>query len=438
MPEMRELGSTGLEVYGGLIYEDFLPNLRGPRARAIYTEMYYNDPVIGAIFYAAEQLIRRVTWRVEPASTSRKDVKAAEFVAECMHDMEQTWDDLIAEAFTMLPYGWSWHEIVYKKRDGDQKDKSRRSKYTDNLIGWRKIPGRAQSSLHRWIMDDAGDILGMEQDSPTSGKIVKIPLEKSLHFRTTTVKNNPEGRSMLRNAYRPWYFKKRIEELEGIGIERDLAGLPVLTAPEGVDIWQTDDPVMAKMLDNARQVVRNIRRDREEGIVLPFEWKLELLASSGKRQFDTNATINRYDQRIAITMLTDIVMLGADKVGSFALANVKKSMLIAALESHLGSITDIINKQAVPKLMQYNPFGVEKCPKICHGMIDDVNLKDLAEYIKKLADSKMPLFPDEGLEEYLREVARLPKKSGNPKAAEETKPKEDEQEQEEKEDGEEN
>ena len=52
-------------------------------------------------------------------------------------------------------------------------------------------------------------------------------MEKCLLFRTQTHKNNPEGRSILRNAYRSWYFKKRIEEIEGVGIERDLAGIPI-------------------------------------------------------------------------------------------------------------------------------------------------------------------------------------------------------------------
>jgi hypothetical protein len=64
-------------------------------------------------------------------------------------------------------------------------------------------------------------------------------------FRTKSRKGSPEGKSILRNAYRSWYFKRRIQEIEGIGIERDLAGFPTLTAPEGMNIWDDDDPDMA-------------------------------------------------------------------------------------------------------------------------------------------------------------------------------------------------
>lgn len=135
-----------------------------------------------------------------------------------------------------------------------------------------------------------------------------IPIDKALHFRTKSRKNNPEGRSILRSAYRAWYFKRRIQEIEGVGIERDLAGLPTLTAPPGVDIWNTDDLDMAEALRRSETIVRNIRRDATEGIVLPEGWKLELLSAGGSRQFDTNSIIERYDTRIAMSTMSDFLV----------------------------------------------------------------------------------------------------------------------------------
>ena len=76
---------------------------------------------------------------------------------------------------------------------------------------------------------------------PPSYNLYTIPIDKALLFRTKSRKDNPEGRSILRNAYRSWYFKRRIQEVEGIGIERDLAGLPVMYAPADLDIWNPDD-----------------------------------------------------------------------------------------------------------------------------------------------------------------------------------------------------
>lgn len=415
-PSFVELGVTGLNRWGGYVFEEFLPDLRWPKSVKVYKEMSSNDPVIGAILFAAKQLIRSASWRVVRGGDSNVDYAAAEFLESCLDDMSMTWADTITEILSMLVYGWSYHEIVYKRRLGDVRNPKYKSKYTDGRIGWRKIAGRAQSSLSEWVFDDNGSILGMIQEAPPDYKKVFIPIEKALLFRTEVEYDNPEGKSILRNAYRPWYFKKRIEEIEGIGIERDLAGLPVLETPEGVDLWSTDDPATVKLRRHAESLVTNIRRDQNEGVVLPSGWKLSLLSTNSRRQFDTNAIINRYDQRIAITILADIVMLGAEKVGSFALSEVKKGLFAVALETFLNSIRDIFNRYAIPRLFAFNSFpGLKKLPRLEHSEIETPDLTELARYIQALSGAGMPLFPDVDLENYLREIAGMPRaREGSP------------------------
>lgn len=103
--DFSELGATGLNYNHGYVNEEFLPALRGAQARKVYKEMYFNDPTIGAIFFAAEQICRRAKWRVEPAGSSKVDLEAAQFLEECMGDMSTTWQDTLTEILTMLPYG---------------------------------------------------------------------------------------------------------------------------------------------------------------------------------------------------------------------------------------------------------------------------------------------------------------------------------------------
>lgn len=413
-PSFVELGVPGLNRWGGYVYEEFLPNLRHPQSTKVYKEMSSNDPVVGAILFAAKQLIRSATWTVRRQGDNNVDYAAAEFLESCLYDMSTTWSNTITEILSMLVYGWSYHEVVYKRRLGDVRNPKWASKYNDGRIGWRKLAGRAQSTLDKWEFDSDGSIAGMHQSAPPDYEHVFIPIEKALLFRTEADYDNPEGRSVLRNAYRPWYFKKRIEEIEGIGIERDLAGLPVLTPPEGVDIWNPKDPDAVRLKQIAEQLVTNIRRDQNEGIVKPFGWELTLLSTGSRRQFDTNAIINRYDQRIAITILADIVMLGAEKVGSFALSEVKKGLFAVALETFLDSICDVFNRYAIPKLFSFNAFpGLTKLPKLEHSEIETPDLTELARYIQALSGSGMPLFPDTDLENYLRQVASMPKVNKN-------------------------
>ena len=129
---MIELGATGLRRTSGYVDEEFLPQLRGRKAVQIFREMSDNDPIVGALLFAVDRLLRQVEWRVEPASSKPDDKQAAEFVEQCMEDMSHTWDELITEVLTMLPFGWSWHEIVYKKRMGPwESNPQKRSKFTD-------------------------------------------------------------------------------------------------------------------------------------------------------------------------------------------------------------------------------------------------------------------------------------------------------------------
>lgn len=402
----KQLGTSGLKRYGPYVYEEFLSELRWPRAGKVYQEMADNDPVIGAILYLAEMLIRGTSWSVEPASTSKEDAKAAEFLKSCMNDMEMSWPDTISEILSMLTYGFSFHEILYKVRRGPNEHSPRyRSKYSDGRIGWRNLPVRSQDSLNGWVFNKDNEAVAFEQLAEPNYQKVIIPFSKGLLFRTRVTRDNPEGKSLLRNAYRPWFFKKHFEEIEGIGIERDLAGFPVLQTPEGLDLWNEDDPQMVTLRQRAETLVANVRRDSEEGILLPYGWDLKLLTSGSSRQIDIGSTIERYDNRIAITLLSDIILLGS-KSGSFALADTKQSMLAASLQAQLLNIADVFNTKAVSRLFQANNFtNDESLPKIVPGQIQTPSLKEVALILRAMG---LKINDDIELQNYLRRVMNMP------------------------------
>lgn len=412
-PGYDEVGRVGQFKYAGIFYEEFLRELRGRRGCEIYKEMADNDDVIGAILFALEMLMRQVTWSIDPPGTATVDKNAADFLESCMHDMQQTWSDTISEVLSFLTFGWSYHEIVYKRRMGQSKDPKLNSKYDDGLIGWRKLPIRSQDTLYRWEYgEDTDDLTGMTQMAPPDFMLRTIPIEKAIHFVTKSRKANPEGRSILRNAYRSWYFKRRIQEIEAVGIERDLAGLPVMKPPADTDIWNKNDPTMVEYKNYAKRIVTNIRRDQEEGIVLPAGWELSLLTTGGRRQFDTNAIVERYDSRIAMTVLADFVLLGHQQVGSFALSSDKTELFSVAIGAFLDLICDVFNDQAIPRLIDLNGAtfeGITDYPKLTHGDVESPDLTELGTFIKDMTGVGV-LTPDENLEDYIRRAANLPER----------------------------
>lgn len=411
--DSKEIGRVGQRRYGGIFYEEFLSELRGRKGAEVFTEMSNNDETIGAILFAIEMLVRQASWNVEPGGSTAKDREAAEFVKSCMDDMQQTWIDTISEILSFLTYGWSFHEIVYKRRMGRTKDNRTSSKYDDGLIGWMKLPIRSQETLYQWEYDDQDNLIGMTQMPPPDFGLITIPMNKAMLFRTRSRKDNPEGRSILRTAYRSWYFKRRIQEIEGIGIERDLAGLPVITTPEGMDIWDKDDEDMNAIRTGLEAMVKNIRRDSTEGLVLPFGYTFELTSTGGSRQFDTNSIIARYDTKISQTVLADFIQLGHESVGSFALSSDKTNLFSMAICAFLDIICQTFNGQGIPALIDINGdyfAGVTDYPRLTHGDIEDVDLATVATFIKDMTSIGV-IIPDESLEDYVRQLGKLPKRT---------------------------
>ena len=418
--DFMEVGTSGLVQYGGKIQEDFLRQLQGRSGVANFREMSDNDPVVGAIMHAIEMLMRTVDWSVDASDVNDEEAVAyAEFVAGCMQDMSHSWDDTLSSIMSFLTYGFSVHEIVYKRREGQDADTP--SKFNDGLVGWKKLPIRGQSTIYDWDIDANGGIHGLTQEQflgETYGRNnVYIPIEKLLLFRTSTKYNNPRGRSVLRNAFLPWYYKTKIQEIEAIGIERDLAGMPVAMVPPQL---LSDNATQAESaaLNAIKELVRNIKRDEQEGIVFPLAYDpdtgnlaydLKLLSTGGRRQFDTNAIINRYDQRIAMSVLADFILLGHQATGTQALSVSKIQLFLDSLSAWLRAISEVFNQHGVPRLMRLNGFDISKAPSINFQSPDNIDLGSLGTFIQQLAGAGAPLFPDEDLEGYLREVAGLPR-----------------------------
>lgn len=414
---IAELGGTGLKRAGGYVNEEYLPELRGPRGIKIFREMSENDSTCGAILFAIEMLIRSVKWAVKPFSEDAEDQAQADFVESLMDDMEQPWAETIVEILSMLRYGWSLHEVVYKFRRGDSDDPAQRSKHNDGLLGWRKMPIRSQDSMQKWEFSESGDILGMDQIAPPTYRLVHLPMTKCLLFRTTTHKGNPEGQSILRRAYRPWYMKKHIENIEAVGAERDLAGLPIIWIPEhflASDATAEDKKVAAAY----KQIITNLKRDEQEGIVMPLsydengnkEYDLTLLSNNSRRNFDTGGIVTRYSRDIAMTVLADFIFLGHEKVGSYALSSSKTTMFAQAIGAWLGSISDVINRHEIPRILKLNGMKTDRPPSFIHEDIETMDLKELGDFLTAMTGAGAALFPDEKLEEHLRLQAGFPEK----------------------------
>jgi len=422
---VQELGVGGSTVgfLGQLHGDDFLRELRGRRGINKFREMEMNNDIIGSVLHAINMIVRQTDIVVEPANDSEEAKREKQFVESLFVDMEHSWDDAVTNALTFLPYGFSILEVVYKKREGPEtRSKARNSRFSDGRIGIRKLSPRAQWTIERFEMEPQGDILGVYQENTSFGAVSPfIPVNKFLHFRTRAVNDDPAGRSLLRNAYKPYYFLTHIQEIEAIAIERELNGIPVVELPASYMASDATDAQKA-VRSKLERIGRDLKFNEQGFIMLPSDTyedqdgnptntkmvNIRLISSDGSRNIDIDPVVKRYQSDIARTVLADFVMLGSNDRGSFALSKSKVDIFVKATQGYMESIAGVLNKQLLPRVWELNGLDHDLMPTIKAGDVAGADLTVLGRFIRASGLSEK-VGTDNILEDALRERAELPR-----------------------------
>jgi hypothetical protein len=255
----------------------------------------------------------------------------------------------------------------------------------------------------------------MQQLDIAASKNVFIPIKKSILFTTRKYKANPEGRSIYRNAVLDWFYLKRISEIEAVGIERDLTGLPVMEVPEQL-LSTKAKPEHVALRRAFETMLGQIRNNERAYALIPSEMGIEgnptgyrfrLMSTGGARQFDLNTTKLYYKNSILQASLAMFIQLGTASAGSFALASSQTNLFSVSLGTILDNICNTFNKYAIEPLMQFNNCPMELCPKMVHGDIETPPLAEIGAYVMSLANAGQ-LPEDDAIKRKLLEYAKLP------------------------------
>jgi hypothetical protein len=395
-----EIGFAGKNTYTGDIRADeFLPQLRGKRAIKAYREMRDNSSIIGAILYTIEQVLRDVEIKIIPADDSDNAKREADFVREVLDDMDHSLDNHVAEALSFLSYGFAWFEVVYKVRAGyNPTNPKKDSKYTDGRLGVRKLSIRAPWTIDKFEVDqDTGDVIGIRQEFALKKRPEVIPTNKSIYYRTTSLNNDPSGRSILRNAYEDYTYLKNLKSIESIAVERELHGVPVGRMPaEYLSTEATDE--QAALRRQFETALRDLKRNEQGYILLPSDlysdsegkptnqrlMDVELITSNGSRSIDIDPIIKRYEHSIARSIAAEFMMLGAEGGGSYALSKSKMDVALRTMESYIAEIVDTLNKQLVEPLWKLNGLPFETMPKLKAGDVAPHDLREIAALLRNV------------------------------------------------------
>jgi hypothetical protein len=368
-----ELGSSR----GGLV-RDVVPQL-GSRAQAtlVYEEMANSDSAVDVSLRAAKMPVMGADYFVEAFSDSEEDQDIAEFVTfNLLQGSNSPFLNVLEDILRMYEGGFSLVEKVYEEREwAPKRAGSNRRKYT--ML--RKLSARPSATVVEFNYDDNGGPISVVQmavradDRPEE---VEIPIEKLIIFTNNRKGGNLEGKSLLRTAYRPWYFKSNLYNIDGIQKERHGMGFPTVELPPG---YKDSDKTAAL------ELVRNIRTNEFGGAVIPPKWLLRFLELPGQ-PVDVMRSIEHHNGAIMLNTMTQFLLLGLEgSGGGRATSGSHQDMFNKSLRYVANQICDAINLYCIPYLVGYN-FPTDRFPKLRARNLGET--KDLQQWASAMANLK--------------------------------------------------
>jgi hypothetical protein len=203
--------------------------------------------------------------------------------------------------------------------------------------------------------------------------------------------------SVLRSAYKHWYYKEQLYKIDAIQKERHGIGIPVIKLPVGYS--QSDKTV-------ANDLGRNLRTNERAHVVLPPNWDLSFAELKGQ-PVDVIKSIEHHDSLIEKNVM-----------GSFVSAtnatDENHDMFLKSARFIADIITETWNKYAIKQLVDYNWTNVEY-PKLRARRIgEQSDWRTVSFALRNLIGAGV-IVPDDPLEDSARDLMDLPRR--DPKTA---------------------
>ncbi len=366
--EPKALGRWASRVNGRLGYDwetegspsmEFMADLMPPHGLHRFRKMRMNDPIVGGLVLQLETIIRRL----KPVCKGPN----ADFIMKTLDNLPGGLKGLnyaIASSFT---YGFYIGEKIYK--------------YEDGVVNLVDIAPRFAPSIAK-IKDVNGNVKQECQEGT-----FYIPYKKCVHHTVLNECRAPFGISILRHLYKPYYYKISVEASEAVGIDRNLNGIPVLTAPEGFNFENTDpdspdyDPSAGATLEWALDLVSNVRKDSMSGVVKPFGWELMLLKGDSNDSANTSDIISRYNTEMAAGVLENFMALGAFATTNNANTEVTVDTFLDSCDAYSDGIAQTYNEQIIKPLCALNEM---EAPTFEFTPVRAEDLSDIASFFTRL------------------------------------------------------
>lgn len=310
------------------------------------------------------------------------DKNIARFVEHNLFEcLNVPWSRVIEEALIMCEYGYSMMELVW---DVDPSDANR-------LI-ISKLAPRHPLDVREFLFDEFGGPHGVVMEGTEANGFVPtfIPIEKLVIFTLEQEGGDLRGTSVLRSAYKHYYYKDTLYKIDAIQKERHGIGVPIIKLPMG---FTTQDKNLAEELG------RNLRTNERAHITIPMNWEIMFAKLEGQ-PVDCIASIDHHDKKILSNVLAPFLDDSDAKTDSM-------DMFLKSTRYIANTIADTFNKFVLPKLVRVN-FIRGNFPLLNARRIGEwEDMRTMSFTLRNLVGAKL-ITPDDKIEEQLRREIDMP------------------------------
>jgi hypothetical protein len=414
---MSDQGVPGFSLAGGYIVTQETNNaLLGSQKWKTASELIANVSIIAASLRFSLSMVARPNWRAEPVNDTAEAKQYAEFVESVLDGIDTSWTRIVRRSAMYRFHGFNMQEWTAKNRD-------------DGKIGIASVKPRPVHTIIRWDLDDSGEIRGVVQRDPVDGKEIYLPRQKLVYLCDDMMTDNPEGIGLFRHLVDPAQQLRQYLNIEIMGFERDLSGIPIGRAP----VSQLNAMVTAGKFtrEQADKMVRDLQnfvnmrvKKPTTGLVLdsePFrgktadgesvsalrEWDLDLLTGNSQSMEAIGNAIRRLQFDMALVLGTEQMLVGREGSGSRALSEDKSRNLYLMANSALADMRETYDRDLISPLWAMNGLPEEMKPRLA---TEDASFKDaemIAKVLAEMASAGAMLAPDDPAINDLRDLMNI-------------------------------
>lgn len=431
-PKFDEIGTTGLDVFSGIISKAYLTKLQWPSVQPIYDRIYRADSEVTIqrimMANAAGDQTLKVEIPAEVENPTQGDKDARDFYEQALIDMDinRFW---IKNTSTTPFYGFGWWSIVpgLRRHDWHPPDRTDdwRSQFDDGLVGIRRLAWRDHSSFKQWeIDDDSGRMTGFVQHdfpNPEATLPLSDPARGSSVHMTFGDEDNPEGLATLEAMYRLERVKFALEVVQGLGFEH-AAGYLKFNQMENTGTPSAGD--IAALNAAARAVMS---AQQNNFLLVPFGYEGDIMDVPFAAAGDILTAIKYYSVlKLALLNMQFVAIATFSGVGSQAALKDSTTMWLSSFNSMQKGFAKQLDRQVGRYLFDHNRDAFSDMtmrPRIVAPKVQKlVELGALGQFVTDLQQAGVPIGEDDIIEirrksDFLPETLPIPE--------EEMKPKED-------------